>query len=81
MNDFAHTATGATSGLTIALLEKEAIKANPELLLAAPVVGKCFGKLPDIVDPAFKNQNHRQLFHSLAFLVLGGYGLKKVYDW
>ena len=47
MNGFAHALTGATSGLAIALWEKEAIKDKPELLLAAPVAGSLFGKLPD----------------------------------
>jgi len=36
LNGFAHALTGATSGLAIALLEKEAIKDKPELLFGRP---------------------------------------------
>ena len=80
-NGYAHALTGAAAGFATALVEKDTVKANPELLIAAPAVGLLFGKLPDVIEPAFKNPNHRQFFHSIAFATAIGLGLKKVYDW
>lgn len=80
-NGFAHAVMGASAGFATALAEKDKIQANPELLIAAPAVGLLFGKLPDVIEPAFKNPNHRQFFHSIAFASAVGLGLKKVYDW
>ena len=80
-NGFAHAVMGATAGFATALAEKDEVQANPELLIAAPAVGLLFGKSPDVIEPAFKNPNHRQFFHSIAFACAVGFGLKKVYDW
>lgn len=80
-NGFVHTVTGAATGLATVVIEKETLQENPALLLAAPAVGTVFGKLPDVIEPAFKNPNHRQFFHSIAFVGLVVYGLKKTYDW
>lgn len=80
-NGFVHTVTGAATGLAAVLIEKETLQESPLLLLAAPAVGTVFGKLPDVIEPAFKNPNHRQFFHSIAFVGLVAYGLKKTYDW
>lgn len=80
-NGKTHSIAGAVAGLAVPLLDKDTIKDNPELLVAGPVIGNFFGKLPDIIEPAFKNPNHRQFFHSIAVLAAVGYGIKKTYDW
>jgi inner membrane protein len=38
-------------------------------------------RLPDIIEPAFCNPNHRQFFHSLGFAGLVGYGIYELYKW
>ncbi|WP_022944242.1 metal-dependent hydrolase [Pseudoalteromonas ruthenica] len=80
-NGDAHSFAGTAVGLAVPLIDKDTIKETPELLLAGPLVGNFFGKLPDIIEPAFKNPNHRQFFHSVAVLAAVGYGVKKAYDW
>lgn len=80
-NGKAHSIAGTVAGLAVPLLDKGTIKDNPELLVAGPVVGNFFSKLPDIIEPAFKNPNHRQFFHSIAVLAAVGYGVKKAYEW
>jgi membrane-bound metal-dependent hydrolase YbcI (DUF457 family) len=80
-NGKTHSFAGGLTGLAVGLANPEIIKKDPKLLLAAPIVGTFFGKLPDILEPAFKNPHHRQFFHSLAFVGMVGYGTKKVYDW
>jgi membrane-bound metal-dependent hydrolase YbcI (DUF457 family) len=80
-NGNVHSFAGTVAGLAVPLLDKDAVEDNPELLIAGPVVGNFFAKLPDIIEPAFKNPNHRQFFHSIAVLAAVGYGVKKAYDW
>ncbi|MCV2883436.1 metal-dependent hydrolase [Aestuariibacter sp. AA17] len=80
-NGYAHSFAGTAVGLAVPLMDKDTIKETPELLVAGPLVGNFFGKLPDIIEPAFKNPNHRQFFHSIALLAAVGYGVKKAYDW
>ena len=76
-NGYAHSFAGTAVGLAVPLMDKDTIKETPELLVAGPLVGNFFGKLPDIIEPAFKNPNHRQFFHSIALLAAVGYGVKK----
>jgi len=38
-------------------------------------------RLPDIIEPAFHNPNHRQFFHSLFIAGSIGYGMYKLYEW
>ena len=80
-NGYAHSFAGTAVGLAVPLMNKDTIKETPELLVAGPLVGNFFGKLPDIIEPAFKNPNHRQFFHSITVLAAVGYGVKKAYDW
>jgi len=75
-NGYAHSFAGTAVGLAVPLIDKDAIKETSVLLIAGSLVGNFFGKLPDIIEPAFKNPNHRQFFHTAV-----GYGLKKAYDW
>jgi inner membrane protein len=42
--------------------------------------GYIFACLPDWIEPA-TNPNHRQFFHSVAFGVVLGIGLYKLYKW
>ncbi|MEJ6531816.1 metal-dependent hydrolase [Pseudoalteromonas lipolytica] len=80
-NGKTHSIAGTVVGLAVPLLDKDTIKDNPELLIAGPVIGNFFGKLPDIIEPAFKNPNHRQFFHSMVVIAAVSYGIKKAYDW
>jgi len=46
----------------------------------ASALAHFMGTLPDLLEPA-TNPNHRQCFHSLAFLGLVGAGMYKLYRW
>ena len=48
---------------------------------AALAVGAFLGRLPDMIEPALGNPNHRQFFHSVAALGLLVAGMHKVYHW
>ncbi|MDT8383615.1 MAG: metal-dependent hydrolase [Gammaproteobacteria bacterium] len=50
-----------------------------EPVVNASLAAAC-GTLPDILEPAF-HPNHRQLFHSVGFAVLLGYGLYSLWKW
>lgn len=51
----------------------------PEPLSGALLCSVC-ARLPDLVEPAL-HPNHRQFFHSVAFLALLGTGLYQAYKW
>ncbi len=73
-----HTAAGALTGLAMACYRQHKGKpVNPLLAIGASTV---FAKLPDWIEPA-TNPHHRQFFHSITFLAMLGYGLKKTHDW
>lgn len=73
-----HIAAGALTGVAMAFYGKhQAEPANPMLAIGASTV---FARLPDWIEPA-TNPHHRQFFHSISFLAMLGYGLKKTYDW
>lgn len=74
-----HLAVGAVTGLAIALVDNKKHKLihNP---IIAPALGAFFGKLPDIIEPAY-HPNHRQFFHSTVIFSAIGLGLYKVYHW
>lgn len=73
-----HIVAGAFTGVAMACYGKsQAEGANPLLVIGASTV---FAKLPDWIEPA-TNPHHRQFFHSISFLVMLGYGLKKTYNW
>lgn len=48
--------------------------------ITAAAVGAGCGTLPDLLEPAL-HPNHRQVFHSVAFALLLGFGLYKAYVW
>jgi len=73
-----HIAAGALTGLAMACYgQHKGEPLNPLLVIGASTV---FSKLPDWIEPA-TNPHHRQIFHSITFLGMLGYGLKKTYDW
>lgn len=48
---------------------------------AAIPIGAFLGKLPDMIELALGNPNHRQFFHSFVVLGLLATGMRKVYHW
>lgn len=73
-----HIAAGALTGVAMACYgQRQGEDVNP---LLAPIASTVFSRLPDWIEPA-TNPHHRQFFHSISFLVMLGYGLKKAYDW
>lgn len=57
---------------------------NEKHHLVHPVIGGILSAtaatLPDKIEPAI-HPHHRQFFHSIAFAMLVGYGVYKVYKW
>lgn len=53
--------------------------------LPHPIVGASLSAtlatLPDVLEPALKNPNHRQFFHSVVFAVIVGWGVYDAYNW
>ena len=73
-----HTAAGTLTGVAMACYaQHQEEPVNPLLAITASTV---FSKLPDWIEPA-TNPHHRQFFHSISFLAMLGYGLKKTYEW
>ncbi|MCW8966528.1 MAG: metal-dependent hydrolase [Candidatus Pacearchaeota archaeon] len=77
-NGATHYAVGAMTGLAMAINGQQ--KDEPVDSLSVIATSTVFAKLPDILEPAI-HPHHRQFFHSIAFLALLGYGLKKAYEW
>lgn len=82
MNGTAHTIAGGIAGGAFALTvidvpEDESLFA----ILAAIGGGIIGGKLPDKIEPAYQNPNHRQAFHSVAVLGGIGWSIKALMDW
>lgn len=77
-NGAGHIAAGALTGVAMACYGRsQGENGNPLLAIGTSAV---FSKLPDWIEPA-TNPHHRQFFHSVSFLILLGYGMKKTYDW
>lgn len=74
-----HILVGAGVGLAVALSDHDKHQQEQSPVLGA-IIGAFAGKLPDILEPAL-NPNHRQFFHSITFVGMLGYVLKKTYDW
>ena len=49
--------------------------------LAAGLAAATLGSLPDKLEPAIGNPNHRQFFHSWAMFLTVAYGTYKTYQW
>jgi len=80
-NGLTHSVVGGLSGLAVATLDKDEGGNDSHNPFPAIGIGTVFGKLPDLLEPSFRNPHHRQFFHSLTVLGFVGYGTKKVYDW
>ena len=73
-----HITAGALTGMAMAWYGgRQGDPTHPILAIGASTI---FSKLPDWIEPA-NNPHHRQFFHSISFLAMLGYGLKKTYDW
>ena len=81
MNGPTHQLAGAIAALVMTqndTSEKSCALHHPA---AAIPIGAFLGKLPDMIEPALGNPNHRQFFHSIAVLGLLAAGMRKVYHW
>lgn len=87
MNNRAHTVGGGLAAVIAAYLD-ECQKAGGSTLtddawariVAAGGVGGLAGSLPDLLEPAL-HPDHRQFFHSVAFALALGVGMREVYAW
>lgn len=87
MNGSAHAA-GSGLALAIAAYYETGRGQPPELTseervataVAAGGFGAVCGSLLDVIEPAV-HPNHRQFFHSIACVVVLGYGLRELYRW
>jgi len=80
MNGPTHQFAGAMAALAITqndTSEKSCALHHPA---AAISVGAFLGRLPDMIEPALGNPNHRQFFHSFGFAGLLGYGLYQLHQ-
>lgn len=81
MNSPTHQLAGAISALLITQIDASEKSCAIHHPAAAISVGAFLGRLPDMIEPALRNPNHRQFFHSVTvFCCLIG-GLRKVYQW
>jgi len=81
MNGPTHQFAGAIAALVMTqndTPEKSCALHHPA---AAIPVGAFLGRLPDMIEPALGNPNHRQFFHSVVVLGLLAAGMRKVYHW
>lgn len=81
MNGPTHQFAGAIAALAITQndnSEKSCLLHHPA---AAIPIGAFLGRLPDMIEPAFRNPNHRQFFHSITVLGLLATGMHKAYHW
>lgn len=82
MNGTAHTVAGGIAGGTLALAVIDVLEDETPLALLAAIGGGIIGgKLPDKIEPAYRNPNHRQAFHSVAVLGGVGWSIKALTDW
>lgn len=73
-----HIAAGAITGVAMTGFDpSQLVDINPLFAIGTCTV---FSKIQDWVAPAI-NPHHRQFFHSIGFLVMLGFGLKKTYNW
>ena len=81
MNGPTHQIAGAIAAFAITQndnSEKSGVLHHPS---AAIPIGAFLGRLPDMIEPAFRNPNHRQFFHSITVLGLLTTGMHKAYHW
>lgn len=71
---------GVITAFLIAHERKPGEPPLPHPVVAAPL-SALLATLPDIIEPALKNPNHRQFFHSVLFAAILGWGTYKIYQW
>lgn len=81
MNGPTHQFAGALTVLAITQNDSSEKSCPLHHPLAALQIGALLGKLPDMIEPALGNPNHRQFFHSITTFCLLTAGMHKVYHW
>lgn len=78
-NGSTHLVAGLVGGGIASLVAQKKLDEKREIdwinVVASSGVGLATGRLPDIIEPSFRNPNHRKFFHSYTFgalLFLGG---------
>lgn len=80
MNGPTHQIAGAIAALAVTQSDNNNVSTLHHPAAAIPL-GAFLGRLPDILEPALRNPNHRQFFHSFIMLGLIGKGTLKAYQW
>jgi len=70
----------ATAAFLAVYEQKPGQRPLPHPIVAAPM-SAVLATLPDILEPAMNNPNHRQFFHSVLFAILVGWGVYEAYRW
>jgi membrane-bound metal-dependent hydrolase YbcI (DUF457 family) len=81
MNGPTHQIAGAITALAVTQTDasqKWCALHHPAIAIPA---GIFLGTLPDIIEPALGNPNHRQFFHSVTVLCVLTAGIYKTYHW
>ncbi len=81
MNGPTHQFAGAIAALVITQEDRSEKSYALHHPAAAVPVGAFLGRLPDIIEPALGNPNHRQFFHSVTALGLLAAIMHKAYYW
>ncbi len=81
MNGSTHQLAGALAAFAITSNDTSEKSCQLHHPAATIPIGAILGRLPDMIEPAFRNPNHRQFFHSITVLGLMGTGMLKVYRW
>jgi len=81
MNGPTHQFAGAIAALVMTQNDTSQKSCSLHHPAAAIPVGAFLGRLPDMLEPALRNPNHRQFFHSIAVLGLLAAGIHKAYHW
>lgn len=81
MNGPTHRLAGAITAFFVSQADTQTNTSILHHPAAATIMGALLGTLPDIVEPALCNPNHRQFFHSVTFFIGLSIALKKIYLW
>jgi inner membrane protein len=81
-NNAAHRLVAAVALFTAQAAEDASLRGRlTGRTLVAASGGFAFGTLPDLIEPAFRNPNHRKFYHSVLFAMTLGAALYQVYEW
>jgi len=81
MNGPTHRLAGAVSAFALTQIDTDDNTSVLHHPVVAIPVGAYLGRLPDMIEPALGNPNHRQFFHSMVVFGTVALGLKKAYEW